>query len=240
MPYDQRYESDLLRGVEELRPWDLFQIIRKHTKKSDALLDIGCGTAAKLVKLAGDADKLYGLEPNEKMRKKAEENIKNAGISNITLVGGQAEKVPFADNYFDLVTCMVAPHDTAEVHRVLKPGGWAIVEKIGDREKWNLKQEFGSDEKGPRGQFSDMAEGERARIYEAEFNKLFSEVKVQSGSWKTYLTMKGLILLLEQTGTVRDFNKEADAEVLRRIQDKYSTPQGIETMQNRILIVAQK
>lgn len=240
MPYDQRYESNLLRGPEDPRPWDLFEVIRKHTKKSDQLLDIGCGTAAKLVQLAGDAGKLYGLEPNEKMREKAEENIRQASISNITLVDGQAEEIPFPENYFDVVTCMVAPHDTAQVHRVLKPGGYAIIEKIGDRDKWNLKQEFDSDEKGPRGQFSDLEAGQRAKMYEKEFGELFSEVSVENGSWKTYYTAEGIILILEQTPTIRGFNREEDAEALRKIRDKYSMLRGIETTQNRILIVAKK
>lgn len=240
MPYDQRYESDLLRGREEPRPWALLEVIRRYTKKTDTLLDIGCGTAFKLVQLADDVGKIYGLEPNKEMRVKAEENISKAGVSNIVLVNGQAEEIPFEANYFDIVTCMVAPHTTAEVYRVLKPNGYAILEKIGDRDKWNFKDEFDSDETGLRGQFSNLSAGEIVRIYEREFGELFSDVSVQNGFWKTYYSMAGLLLLLEQTPTIRGFNREKDGEALQRIQDKYTTSNGIETTQNRILIVARK
>lgn len=191
MPYDQRYESDLLRGVEEPRPWDSLEVIRKYTKKFDILLDIGCGTAFKSVQLADNVGKIYGLEPNGKMRTKAEKNIRESGVSNIILVDGHAEELPFGDNYFDVVTCMVAPHDTSEVYRVLKPNGCAVLEKIGDRDKWNFKQEFGSDANGLRGQFSNLEEGKRAGNYEREFRELFSDVSVQNSFWKTYYSIGG-------------------------------------------------
>ena len=222
MPYDQRYESELLRGVEDPRPWDLLQVIRGYAKKSDILLDIGCGTAFKTIQLAGDVGKIYGLEPDEQMRAKAEENIKATGVSNVVLVNGQAEELPFEDSYFDLVTCMVAPHTTTEAFRVLKPNGYAILEKIGDRDKANLKEEFRPDTNGPRGQLSSLSAGERARIYEEEFGKLFSQVSVQNRFWKTYYSPEGLLLLLGQTPMVRNFDEVADKEALLKIQRKYS------------------
>lgn len=240
MPYDQRYELDLLRGTEEPRPWDLLKVIREYTKKSDVLLDIGCGTAFKLIHLAGKVGKIYGLEPNEKMRAKAEENIRLKNISNIDLVNGHANEIPFKDNYFDVVTCMVAPHDTAEVYRVLKPSRYAILEKIGESDKLNFKKEFGFDKDGCRGQFSYLLRGEMAKIYKREFGELFSEVFVREGFWKTYYSMEGLLLLLEQTPTIRSFNRKHDEKALHEIQIKYSTSRGIETTQHRILIIAKK
>ena len=240
MPYDQKYESDLLRGIEESPPWNLLNVIRTYAKEFDLLLDIGCGTAFKLIQLADSLEKIYGLEPNEQMRIKAEENIRRANVLNMIVINGVAEKIPFEDNYFDIVTCMVAPHDTSEVYRVLKPDGCTILEKIGDRDKRNFKQEFDSDKTGPRGQFAHLKEGERARHYEEEFKKLFSEVSIQNGSWKTYYSMEGLLLLLEQTPTIRSFDKEADGDAFQRIQKKYATVRGLETTQNRILIIARK
>jgi len=238
--YDEQYENDLLRGDEDPRPWDLLDIIQKRAKKSDILLDIGCGTAWKILKVKDTVSRIYGLEPNEKMRAKAKENIRKTKASNIVLVNGYAEELPFNKEFFDIVTCMTAPHDTLEIFRVLKPGGYAIVEKIGDRDKWNIKQEFGSDNKGLRGYLSDLEEGERARIYEKEFKKLFSKVSIQTGSWKTYYTLEGLILLLGHVIGIRNFDKKKDKKVLQQIQKKYMTKRGIETTQERILIIAKK
>lgn len=64
MLYGQKYESNLLRGLEDTRPWNLLEVIRQYLKKSDTLLDIGCGTAFKLIQLSNNVKKIYGLEPS--------------------------------------------------------------------------------------------------------------------------------------------------------------------------------
>jgi len=238
MPYDQRYEIQSLRGIEVNRPWDLPKVIKRYIRKTDSLLDIGCGTAYKLLGLAGEVGQIYGLEPNANMRSKALQNIKESN-SGIILVAGIAEQLPFKDNSFDIVTCMVAPHKTSEVRRVLRPGGYAILEKIDVRDKFNLKEEFGFDEEGPRGMFSEMQPGQRAKEYEVEFST-FSEAVVTQGFWTTYYTLEGLALILEQTPMIRNFDRIRDQGALERIQQTHSTPHGIETTQNRILIVAKK
>jgi len=239
MSYDQRYDSDLLRGIEDPRPWDLLDVVRQYLNLSDVLLDIGCGTAAKLTKLAGNVATIYGLEPNDEMRTKAERNIVRTGVSNITLSSGRAEEIPFDDDFFDIVTAMVAPHNTQEAYRVLKPGRYCIIERTGDLDKYDLKLAFGSDEEGLRGQNLHY-QGKMHKLFEEEFGRLFSEVSVQSGFWNSYLTMEGLILLLEQTPSVRGFDKDKDQKVLQRIKEDHSTNIGILIRNHRILIVAKK
>ncbi|MBI2632594.1 methyltransferase domain-containing protein [Candidatus Pacearchaeota archaeon] len=240
MPYDHNYELEELRGIEEKRPWNLLDKIIRYAKQSDTLLDVGCGTAFKLIELSRKVKKIYGLEPNKRMLDAATKNIIRAGISNIIFIKGLAEEIPFQDNYFDIITCMVAPHKTSEIYRVLKPKGYAILEKIGDRDKWNFKQEFKTDNQGMRGQFSTLAEGELLLNYQREFNELFSEVSIQGGFWRTYYSLEGLILLLEQTPTIRNFDRIKDNEAILRIEEKYRVPKGIKTYQNRMLIVARK
>lgn len=242
MPYTESYEMDILRGINENRPWDLIYEIRKVVKTQHRLLDIGCGTATKLIQLASitNYQEIIGIEPNERMRFKAEENIKLANLDNISIVSGSAEDLPFEDHVFDVVTAMVAPHNTNEVHRVLKPGGHTIIEKIGDRDKWNLKALFGRDSKGLRGQFCDYGEGEREIEFREEFSHLFAEVSTKNGFWKTYYSFEGLILLLEQTPTIRGFDRIEDSHVLEKIVETYMTDRGIITTQNRILVAAKK
>jgi len=238
--YDARYELDLIRGIQEPRPWDIVGVIAKHLTYPGILLDIGCGTAFKILPLATMVSIMYGLEPNEKMLSKAYANIGDGGVTNMRLVRGQCEEIPFPNESFNFVTCIMAPHVTDEVYRVLKPGGIAILEKLDDRDKLNFKQEFSDDEQGPRGQNSHFELGERAQIYQDEFNPLFSSVEIEVGFWKTWYTLEGLTLFLEQTSTVRDFDREKDQEALTRIQNKFTTPKGIETTQGHILIVAKK
>jgi ubiquinone/menaquinone biosynthesis C-methylase UbiE len=235
--YSRNYDLASLRGQEECRPWDIFREINQLGRQQ-RLLDIGCGTAAKLLHLASDFDEVVGLEPNSEMRRKAEEEVERRGLSNIKIVDGAAEHLPFGEDYFDVVTCMLAPHITTEIYRVLKPSGRTIVEKIGERDKANIKVEFGSDEEGPRGYLMGYKEGEREAQYQKEFEDLFSETKILSGRWKTWYSPDGLLDLIENAKTVRRFDREKDQRILHRIIDKYMTEKGIETEQHRILIMA--
>ncbi len=240
MTYNKEYESHALRGISEDLPWSFLDIVKKYTKSSDVLLDIGCGTAFKTIQLANNVNKIYAMEPNKKMRKKAEENIINANISNVVLLDGRAENLPFENESFDIVTCIVAPHETTEIFRVLKSGGYAIIEKIGDRDKYNLKQEFGFDESWPRWQFLSFSKGGRTELYKKEFEKLFSYVSIQNSFWKTYYSIEWFELLLKQTPTIRNYDKKKDKKIIQTIQKKYTTSKWIETEQNRILIIAKK
>lgn len=242
MPYTESYEIEILRGISEDRPWNLFSKIGKVLRSPHRLLDIGCGTATKLIQLASitNYQEIIGIEPNKRMRFKAEENVKFSNLDNIFIVNGSAENLPFDDHTFDVVTAMVAPHNTSEVHRVLKPGGYAIIEKIGDRDKWNLKVLFGQDSKGLRGQFCNYNKGEREIEFREEFSHLFTEVSTKNGFWKTYYSFEGIILLLEQTPTIRSFDRIKDHYILEKIKEHYMTDQGFATTQNRILITAKK
>ncbi|MFH1187902.1 MAG: class I SAM-dependent methyltransferase, partial [bacterium] len=214
MGYDQNYESVLMRGVQDPRPWNLIEIIKSYCKKTDKLLDLGCGTAFKTIQLASCVKIIYGIDNNKKMLKKAKQNIQAAKIKNIFLTNADVKQIPFDDNFFNIATCMVAPHDTKELFRVLKPGGYAILEKLGDRDHWNFKKEFDRGKKRKRGQFADFRQGERAGIYKKEFEKLFSEVIIRNEFWKTWYSDEGLYLLLEQTPMIKNSNKEKDKKIV--------------------------
>jgi ubiquinone/menaquinone biosynthesis C-methylase UbiE len=227
---------------EEPRPWDLIQEIGKILQPSHRLLDIGCGTASKLINLVSrfPAQEVIGIEPNERMRQQAVKNVVASNLDNIRILEAWADRLPFDDEYFDVVTAMVAPHDTAEVYRVLKPGGYAVIEKIGDRDKWNLKLSFGEDEQGLRGQFCYYQEGEREKQFRDEFSQLFNNVFIRNGFWKTYYSLDGLFLLLEETPTVRNFNRIEDGIIAENFAKIYMTDKGIEINQNRLIICATK
>lgn len=104
--YDEIAESyNKLHGDEQLRK---AKLILKHlkVKKSDKLLDVGCGTgiATELFPC-----KLQGIDP-------AKELVKQCSFPAIV---GKAEALPFKDNEFDLVISLTAVHNFDDIEKGL-------------------------------------------------------------------------------------------------------------------------
>jgi SAM-dependent methyltransferase len=102
-------------------------ICRRVTDRRPRILDVGCGTGANLLMLSqyGDAQ---GVDVSED----ALAFCRERGLENVKL--GAAEKLPYDDGTFDLVTALdVVEHlddDLAglrEMRRVLRPGGRVLL-----------------------------------------------------------------------------------------------------------------
>jgi ubiquinone/menaquinone biosynthesis C-methylase UbiE len=98
------------------------------------VLDIATGGGHVANALAPLAGHVTAFDLTEEMLIAAAEFIKKNGHTNVTFVQGDAEKLPFADGTFDLVTCRIAAHHfpnvpafAAEAYRVVKPGGKLLL-----------------------------------------------------------------------------------------------------------------
>lgn len=78
-------------------------------KKGMRVLDIGCGPGSYTLEFAkevGKEGKVYALDCQSEMLKKLERKLKkpeNKDIQNIETIRGDALRLPFPDNFFDLV-----------------------------------------------------------------------------------------------------------------------------------------
>ena len=99
------------------------------------LLDIGSGTGY-LINMLKDKEmaEFYGLDLSEEMIKIA----KSKNIENAQFILGSANKLPFDDDAFDIVTCIQSFHHYSypneamrEAYRVLKKGGLYILSDTG-------------------------------------------------------------------------------------------------------------
>ena len=97
---------------------------------SAAALDLGCGSGASLLALAASFGQAVGVDPSLANLLLARKAAEEAGLSNITLVRGYGQRLPFAAGGFDYVNAQnVLEHVftvdpvLAEVRRVLRPGG---------------------------------------------------------------------------------------------------------------------
>lgn len=101
------------------------------------LLDVGCGTgdlSLILAGLVGREGSVVGLDLTPAMLEVAREKVARAGLgAAIELVEGNALALPFPDASFDGVTAGFSLRNMAdldgalrEMHRVLRPGGFAV------------------------------------------------------------------------------------------------------------------
>lgn len=96
----------------------------------EKVLDVACGTGVVAITAALRGAIVCGLDLTPELLEHARENEKTAGCNAIEWTEGDAERLPYADESFDVVLSqfghMFAPRPDvtlSEMRRVLKPGG---------------------------------------------------------------------------------------------------------------------
>ena len=126
-------------------------------KNTGALLDVGTGPGRLLLEIYRRSPdlRLTGMDVSRSMVEQARKNMAESRLSEkIRIVEGNVSDMPFPDESFDIVVSTGAMHhwkDTVsginEIHRVLKPGGEALiydlVKKIPQSVMKEASREFG-------------------------------------------------------------------------------------------------
>lgn len=120
-----------------LRHYDLVAEDIVQFCSAGRLIDIGTGPGRLLIGLHQLAAglQLTGVDISQAMVIEAKKNMDAAGLSNtVNICQAGAKKLPFEDNYFDIVISTGSLHHwkeplecMKEIHRVLKPGGTVLL-----------------------------------------------------------------------------------------------------------------
>jgi demethylmenaquinone methyltransferase / 2-methoxy-6-polyprenyl-1,4-benzoquinol methylase len=118
------------------RAWKAYTVMVANVRPGHQVLDIAGGTgdlALAFAKKVGPTGRVVHTDINEAMLRTGRDRLLDAGVALPTLVC-DAEKLPFPDAGFDLVTVAFGLRNMthkeaalAEMNRVLKPGGKLLV-----------------------------------------------------------------------------------------------------------------
>ena len=125
---------DMNRHHSKLTDWGLSHV---SIKKTDTILDIGCGGGRTIHKLAAiaSAGKVYGVDySDDSVAAARRKNARLIDIGRVEIKQGSVSQLPFANDTFDLATAIEThlfwpdlPNDFRETFRVLKPGGTLLI-----------------------------------------------------------------------------------------------------------------
>jgi SAM-dependent methyltransferase len=123
--YDMRYDSDMGRAYHQ----HISRALLQSLPRGATLLDLGCGTGLFMRRYGETGGNAVGLDISRGM-------IENARgrCNGFEFCMGTAEVLPFRDDTFDAISCLLAfsylmqpSRMMAEAFRILKPGGRIAV-----------------------------------------------------------------------------------------------------------------
>lgn len=173
------------------RAWKAYTLMVANLQEGDRALDIAGGTgdlSMAFAKKVGKSGQVVHTDINEAMLRTGRNRLLDAGIVLPTVVC-DAEKLPFGDAHFDLVSVAfglrnMTHKDVAlkEMHRVLKPGGKLLVlefskvapplTKIYDWYSFKVLPKLGQMVAGDEGSYRYLAESIRMHPGQEELKTL--------------------------------------------------------------------
>lgn len=150
------------------------------------VLDLGAGGGRHTLLMAGKGFKVVALDVSDTAQSRLDEQVRMAGLGNVTLVKHEMSTLPFIDGYFDGIVCTNVLHHglTAEVKaafgeamRVLRKGGAALFVVVSDKDS-----RFGTGRKLERGTYVFTAGEEKGIVHHffgvKEFGSLLAGLEV--------------------------------------------------------------
>jgi tRNA (uracil-5-)-methyltransferase TRM9 len=124
--------------------WRDLEFVKDYVRSTDKVLDFGCGNGRLAGLLKDQYKEFVGVDISQKLINIAKQRYSNEKTEFIK-IDSRFEKLPFGDNFFDVVFSIAVFHHfpsreytlkiAKELQRVMKPGGRIIMSV------WNLWQE---------------------------------------------------------------------------------------------------
>ncbi|RCW44127.1 MULTISPECIES: class I SAM-dependent methyltransferase [unclassified Halanaerobium] len=152
--YEDWYRTDRGKYVGE----NEYKCLKRHIGECEGkkIIELGCGTGYFLRRFAVRAEEVVGFDITEKMLKSGKELAEAEGIEIEFIKGDVTKKLPFPDNYFDIVysNSMIEFIDedkieevSKEMWRILKKSGKLVIGVLNKESTWAYKRKAESLEK---------------------------------------------------------------------------------------------
>lgn len=128
------------RCVSDDLPWYYREIVLKHLKPSDKLLDLGTGGGEFLLSLNHPYNLTSVTESYPPNVQLCYDKLSPLGIE--VKQTFDDNKLPFDDSTFDIVISRHESFDAVEVNRVLKSGGFFITQQVGGSNNTDLSKKL--------------------------------------------------------------------------------------------------
>ena len=209
------------------------------TAKGSKILDVGCADGSFTIDIAEHAEWVIGVDNSGKMIEKAESNKKKTGKRNVSFVLADIGKMNFGDESFYIVFSRRGPatnniESLKECYRVLKNNGTFAEITIGEKDCRELGDIFG------RCQTMKIEHP----VLPAKSSMLkdigFEDVKAEEFIYKDrFATIEDLIMLLETTPIIQDFDRERDKGSIKKLIDLLGQ-KNVEVVRHRVLLTGKK
>jgi demethylmenaquinone methyltransferase/2-methoxy-6-polyprenyl-1,4-benzoquinol methylase len=137
-------------GIDKLWRKKAIKLLKPVQPKR--VIDLATGTGDFAIEaLALKPEKIVGVDISNGMLEQGRVKMKKRGVEHIiSMENGDSEDLPFEDGYFDALTVGFGVRNyenlekgLAEMLRVLRPGGMAVILEFSKPKKFPIKQAFG-------------------------------------------------------------------------------------------------
>lgn len=192
------------------------------------LLDIGCGTAHIIQKLATRYKTaiFVGLDISPAMLKIA--SVNTMELPNVILFEGDGLKLPFPDCTFDIVIARLADYSPKEVYRVLRRNGYFFEYSLGPEANKEILEFFPNRIEKENFFFPKSLKEWKEEVCKDIKNAGFIVNSIEDfkeGGY--YQSEEELMNLIEMVPLVRKFDREEDRKRINELAEKYKERRGI-------------
>ena len=233
--------NELVEKTERLESDPFIIKLRSVLKLGKTLLDIGCGTAHIIRRLAIQHKRVFfvGLDISPAMLAIARQKTRE--LPHTVLVEGDGLMLPFADCSFDTGIARLAEYSPAEAYRILKPKGYFFEYGLGpeaDKEIVDIFQERIDKENfffphNPEKWQEEVCRDIKAAGFDIENINEYRENDY-------YQNKEDLMDLIEMVPLVKNFDRIKDSRIIDDLAARYMATEGIKITWHYYVLCARR